>query len=145
MPSDKQAYGPCSPMALAKEWICISWDLSSLLPWNEFYTSLIPDLLFTPWPNMQVGLPDAWLDRNDCPGIQMPLSPQWRSQTEAGSHSEERCMSLFLLHSILKHTSSHKHTHTNPRTPLAASTLHSWDVSVKCWANPHKNKCTMKL
>lgn len=62
----------CSPMALAKEWICISWDLRSLLPWNEFYTSLIPDLLFTPWPNMQVGLPDAWLDRNDCSGTQQP-------------------------------------------------------------------------
>lgn len=65
----------CSPMALAKEWICISWDLRSLLPWNEFYTSLIPDLLFTPWPNMQVGLPDAWLDRNDCSGTQQPPLP----------------------------------------------------------------------
>lgn len=86
----------CSPMALAKEWICISWDLRSLLPWNEFYTSLIPDLLFTPWPNMQVGLPDAWLDRNDCSGTQQPPSPERRSQTEASSDSEERGMSLFL-------------------------------------------------
>lgn len=101
----------CSPTALAKEWICISWDLRSLLPWNEFYTSLIPDLLFTPWPNMQVGLPDAWLDRNDCPGIQLPFSPRWRSQTEAGSHSEDRGMSLSLPPPppLTTHTQTHTH------------------------------------
>lgn len=59
---------------------------SSLLLWNEFYTSLIPDLLFTPWPNMQVGLPDVWLDRNDCRGTRLPVSPKWKSQKEAEEH-----------------------------------------------------------
>lgn len=141
-PTDKHMV-LCSPMALAKEWICISWDLRSLLPWNEFYTSLIPDLLFTPWPNMQVGLPDAWLDRNDCSGTQQPPSPERRSQTEASSDSEERGMSLFLRHS--SHPPSPPPTaRTQTRTP--PSTLHSWDVSLKCWANlPRKNKRAMKL
>lgn len=37
---------------------------------NEFHTSLIPDLLFTSWPNIWVGLVDAQLDQNDCLGIQ---------------------------------------------------------------------------
>lgn len=36
---------------------------------NEFHTSLIPDLLFTSWPNIWVGLVDAQLDQNDCLGI----------------------------------------------------------------------------
>lgn len=31
---------------------------------------------------MQVGLPDAWLDRNDCPGIQEELD----LQAGAGAH-----------------------------------------------------------
>lgn len=101
----------CSPTALAKEWICISWDLRRLLPWNEFYTSLIPDLLFTPWPNMQVGLPDAWLDRNDCSGTQLPPSPR----AEEGIDSEERGMPLFLRHSITPHARARTHVRKHAR------------------------------
>lgn len=120
-PTDKHMV-LCSPMALAKEWICISWDLRSLLPWNEFYTSLIPDLLFTPWPNMQVGLPDAWLDRNDCSGTQQPPSPERRSQTEASSDSEERGMSLFLRHSSHPPTPPNR-AHTNTHASFNSSLL----------------------
>lgn len=130
----------CSPMALAKEWICISWDLRSLLPWNEFYTSLIPDLLFTPWPNMQVGLPDAWLDRNDCSGTQQPPSPERRSQTEASSDSEERGMSLFLRQPPHPQPRAHKHarllqlftlemSHSNLEQIFLAKTSAQWNFN----------------
>lgn len=129
----------CSPMALAKEWICISWDLRSLLPWNEFYTSLIPDLLFTPWPNMQVGLPDAWLDRNDCSGTQQPPLPSGGVRLRQAA-TLRSAVCLFLRHSPPHPPPARAQTRTPP------STLHSWDVSLKCWANlPRKNKRAMKL
>lgn len=135
----------CSPTALAKEWICISWDLRSLLPWNEFYTSLIPDLLFTPWPNMQVGLPDAWLDRNDCSGTQQP--PLTRA--EESDWGRQRLWGARYVSLSAPLTPPHPRARTHARL-LQLFTLemsHS-----KCWANPlglkkkpQKNKRAMKL
>lgn len=62
--SDEQAYGLHSPTASAKLWICIEWDLCSLLTANEFNTSLIPDRLFTPWPKHASGASGrlSWLE-----------------------------------------------------------------------------------
>lgn len=109
----------CSPTALAKEWICISWDLRSLLPWNEFYTSLIPDLLFTPWPNMQVGLPDAWLDRNDCSGTQLPPSPEWRKAvTLRSAVCLSFCATLSPPHRHRHHPRARARAHTHMHARL---------------------------
>lgn len=109
----------CSPTALAKEWICISWDLRSLLPWNEFYTSLIPDLLFTPWPNMQVGLPDAWLDRNDCSGTQQP--PPSLTGAEESDWGRQRLWGaryVSLSAPLTPPTPMHAHTHASFNSSL---------------------------
>lgn len=68
---------------------------------------------------MQVGLADAWLDRNDCSGTQLPPSPR----AEEGSDSEERGMSLFLRHSIILHHPARTHTHAHTHVYFNSSLL----------------------
>lgn len=89
---------------------------------NEFHTSLIPDLLFTSWPNMWVGLVDAQLDQNDCLGDWVLLLVQSGGSRCLPSYTPEMLQSNVVLWSKRK-----VYNETFMRFPFRRSKGHNFE------------------